>query len=104
MKEGYILEIVDFIKPELLILVPVLYIVGVGLKKSALPDRFIPIFLGLGGIILSAIWTFTTCEFSDYHCILTGIFASFTQGILCSGASVYANQIYKQIINKKGEK
>nr|WP_276329550.1 phage holin family protein [Pseudoruminococcus massiliensis] len=29
------------------------------------------------------------------------MFAAITQGILCAGASVYANQIYKQI--KKGD-
>ncbi|MBS5583227.1 phage holin family protein [Pseudoruminococcus massiliensis] len=33
--------------------------------------------------------------------VWTAIFAAITQGILCAGASVYANQIYKQI--KKGD-
>ena len=93
------LDITDFIKPELLILVPVLYIVGLGLKKTSLP-----LILGASGVILSAIWMFTTCEVFDQRCILTIIFASITQGILCAGASVYANQIYKQLFDKKGEK
>ena len=84
------LDITDFIKPELLILVPVLYIVGLGLKKTSLSDKFIPLI--------------TTCEVFDQRCILTIIFASITQGILCAGASVYANQIYKQLFDKKGEK
>ena len=54
------LDITDFIKPELLILVPVLYIVGLGLKKTSLSDKFIPLILGASGVILSAIWMFTT--------------------------------------------
>ena len=60
--------------------------------------------IGASGVILSAIWMFTTCEVFDQRCILTIIFASITQGILCAGASVYANQIYKQLFDKKGEK
>ena len=45
------LDITDFIKPELLILVPVLYIVGLGLKKTSLSDKFIPLILGASGVI-----------------------------------------------------
>ena len=33
----------EYIKSELLILVPVLYIIGLGLKKSKLKDKWIPI-------------------------------------------------------------
>ena len=36
--------------------------------------------------------------------VWNAIFAAITQGILCAGASVYANQIYKQLFDKKGEK
>lgn len=98
------MEFTDYIKPELLILIPVLYIVGLVLKKSALSDKFIPLILGGTAILLSGVWTFATCEISDYHCVLNGIFAAVTQGILCAGTSVYANQLYKQIIIKKREK
>lgn len=98
------MDITNYIKPELLILVPVLYIVGIALKKTSFLDKFIPLILGAGGIVLSAVWTFTACEVFDYRCVLTAIFASVTQGVLCAGASVYANQIYKQLIDKKGEK
>ena len=34
----------EFIKPELLILIPVLYAVGIGLKKSRVSDTLIPYF------------------------------------------------------------
>ena len=32
----------NYIKTELLILVPVLYLLGAGFKKSQLPDKWIP--------------------------------------------------------------
>lgn len=98
------MEFTDYIKPELLILIPVLYILGLILKRCALNDKFIPLVIGGISIILCAVWTFATCEIIDYHCVLNAIFAAVTQGVLCAGASVYANQIYKQLINKKGER
>ena len=36
-----------YIKSELLVLVPVLYIIGLGLKKSKLADKWIPLALGI---------------------------------------------------------
>jgi len=47
----------NFIKPELLILIPVLYFIGVAIKNTTLiKDKFIPLILGLIGIILSSLW------------------------------------------------
>ena len=37
----------EFIKPELLILIPVLYLIGIGMKKSEIKDKFIPLLLGM---------------------------------------------------------
>lgn len=91
----------EFVKPELLILIPVLYIIGAGLKNSKFKDNFIPMTLGITGIILSVIYIFATTDISGTKDILMGIFISITQGILVAGCSVYFNQIYKQL--KKGE-
>ena len=45
----------DYIKPELLILIPVLYLIGMGLKKSqSVADRKIPLILGACGVLLAA--------------------------------------------------
>ena len=86
----------DYIKTELLILVPVLYIVGIGLKKSPLRDKLIPVFLGIIDIVLSAIWVLATTEIHTLPEVAAAIFTSVTQGIMTAGASVYANQIYVQ--------
>lgn len=87
----------EFIKPELLILIPVLYLIGVGAKKTAFKDEFIPIILGVISIILSSLYVFATSDIDGYKEVLMALFTAFTQGILLAGASVYANQIYKQI-------
>lgn len=86
----------EFIKPELLILVPVLYLVGIGLKKSKLSDRFIPFILGGIAIVLSAAWVVATSNISTLQDVASALFISITQGILSAGASVYANQLYVQ--------
>lgn len=86
----------EFIKPELLILIPVLYIVGIGLKKSKLPDNLIPLFLGGISIVLSTAWVIATSDISTLKDVAYALFISVTQGILSAGASVYVNQLYVQ--------
>lgn len=92
----------EFIRPELVVLIPVLYIVGVGLKKSeAVPDKRIPVILGIVAVGLSALYIGATSAFESTADIFSGIFATITQGVLCAGASVYVNQLIKQ--ESKGE-
>lgn len=86
----------DYIRTELLILIPVLYFVGIGLKKSKLPDKWIPIILGVFAVVLSAISVLSTAEISGLQEMASAIFTAVTQGVLAAGASVYVNQIYIQ--------
>ena len=92
----------DYIKTELLILIPVLYFIGIGLKKSRLPDKWIPITLGISSVVLSAIWVIATADISGLKEAAAAIFTAVTQGVLLAGASVYVNQLYIQ--TKKEEK
>ena len=75
----------NFITPELFALIPVLYLIGMGIKKTAwIKDGYIPAILGIIGIVLSCLY-------------LEGVsFSAITQGVLCAGASVYVNQLIKQ--------
>lgn len=86
----------NFIKPELLILVPVLLFIGAAIKKSNLKDAFIPLILGAVGIFFAGLYVFATETVNGAQDVATALFTAFTQGVLCAGASVYANQIYKQ--------
>lgn len=86
----------EFIKPELLVLVPVLYIIGVAVKKSKIADKFIPLILGGVSIALSALWVFSTSAYAGAQEIAAAVFTAIVQGILIAGASVYVNQIYVQ--------
>lgn len=90
------MDLKEFIKPELLILVPVLYIVGIGLKKSKISDTLIPVILGGIAVILSAAWVIATSDISTLKDVALALFISITQGILSAGASVYVNQLYVQ--------
>ena len=91
----------DYIKSELLVLIPVLYFIGMGLKKSNLSDKWIPLVLGIVSVFMSAVWVFASSDVSGVQQIVSAFFTAVTQGILAAGASVYTNQIYVQ--SKKNE-
>lgn len=86
----------EFIKPELLILIPVMYLVGVALKKSQIADKNIPLTLGAISVILSYLFIISTSNIDGYQDAIMAVFSGLTQGILCAGASVYVNQVIKQ--------
>lgn len=90
----------DYIKTELLVLIPVLYFIGIGLKKSKLPDKWIPTTLGAIAVALSSVWVIATAEISGLQETASAIFTAVTQGVLVAGASVYANQLYIQATKK----
>lgn len=97
------MEITSYIEPELYIIVPVLYVLGTLIKKSSINDKYIPIILGVMGILLVTAYKLAAnipCGFSD---ILKVIFAGVTQGLLCAAGSVYADNIVKQMKKDKAE-
>lgn len=78
--------------PELLVLVPVLYFIGMAVKHTEfILDKYIPLLLGFIGIALSVLYVGAVSGISAI-----GIFTAITQGVLVAGASVYVNQIVKQ--------
>ena len=80
----------QYIEPKLLILVPVMYIIGIGLKKSRVADKYIPLLLGVISVVLAA------NDLKSDREILFAFFTAVTQGILAAGASVYVSQLYIQ--------
>jgi len=85
----------EFVKPELIILIPVLYLFGIALKNTLLiKDNFVPFMLGIIGIVLAIIYVLATVSITTYQDALMGVFTALTQGILCAGCSVYFNQVF----------
>lgn len=93
----YLEVIKEYVKPELLVVAVVLYFIGMGIKNTEkISDKYIPVILGIVGVIISAIYVVATSTFDGYQSILMAIFTSVVQGILVAGLSVYANQLVKQ--------
>lgn len=87
----------EFIKPEVLVLIPVLYIIGLFFKNAAtIADKYIPFLLGLFGVLLCILYMAATMELGNWQEILAFVFGGITQGVLCAGAAVYVNQLIKQ--------
>ena len=86
----------EFIKPELIVLIPVLYLFGMALKKSEIADKHIPLVLGVASVMMCLLYIVASSAFNGWQEILMSAFTGITQGILCAGASVYVNQIVKQ--------
>ena len=90
-------QIMNYVKPELIVVAVVLYFIGIGLKKAeAVPDKYIPLILGGIGIVLCALWVLANGPLTSESEIVMAVFTSIVQGILVAGLSTYINQIIKQ--------
>ncbi|WP_019910547.1 phage holin family protein [Paenibacillus sp. HW567] len=83
--------VANFIKPELLIVVAVCWVIGYVLKQTPrVPDWTIVYAVTVVAIIVV--------------CIIQGFTAgSILQGVLCGAVAVYGNQLVKQTTKKSGE-
>lgn len=85
-------EFLNYIKPELFIVVIVLYFVGMIIKDSEIiNDKYIPAILGIVGILICSLYVLGIEGFS-----IIGMFTGMTQGVITAGVAVYANQLIKQ--------
>lgn len=92
------MDIMSYVRPELLVVAVVLYFLGMWLKQAAfIKDKCIPLVLGIVGIFVCGIYVASVATFTTAQDILSAIFAAITQGILVAGLSNYVNQIIKQI-------
>ena len=90
-------QIMNYVKPELIVVAIVLYFCGMALKQTqVVKDKYIPMLLGAGGIVLCGIWVLATSPLGNGQEIAMAVFAAIVQGILMAGLSNYVNQIIKQ--------
>lgn len=86
------MDFTTYITPELLVLVPVLYALGMTLKQTKkIKDNYIPAILTGVGIVMSCMWLFIG------GINAASIFSGIVQGILVAAAAVYSNQLLKQL-------
>lgn len=91
------MDIMNYVKPELIVVAIVLYFIGLGIKKAEnIKDKYIPCILGVLGIVLSAIWVCANSQLNTTQDVLMAVFTSIIQGILVAGLSTYVNQLIKQ--------
>lgn len=91
-------QIMNYVKPELVVVAIVLYFIGMWLKKAeAVTDKYIPIILGTVGIAICGIYVVATCRLSGVQNIAMAVFTAIVQGVLVAGLSTYVNQIFKQL-------
>lgn len=90
------MDIVSYIKPELLVLVPALYVLGAVLKKAKkVKDNLIPLILTVVSLVLCCLYVLGTEGISA-----TSVFTAIVQGLLCVAGAVYGNQLFKQLTDK----
>ena len=91
-------QIMNYVKPELIVVAIALYFLGLWLKQAAfIKDKYIPLVLGIVGIFVCGIWVMATATFATGQDIALALFTAIVQGILVAGLSTYVNQIIKQI-------
>lgn len=91
--------VMNYVKPELVVVAIVLYLIGIGLKKTEfISDKYIPVILGCIGIVMALIYVLAvSLPISGTGEVLMAIFTAIVQGILCAGLSTYVNQMIKQL-------
>ena len=87
----------NYIKPELIIVAIALYFVGIWIKNTEyIKDKWIPLILGITGIVICAIWVLANTPIGTWQELLMAIFTAIIQGILVAALSTYVNQLIKQ--------
>lgn len=89
-------NILNYIKPELLVVAIALYFIGEILKSSKVNDTKIPLILGGVGVVLSVAYIFATVSITNYQDVIMCLFTGITQGFIVAGVSVYCKQLIIQ--------
>lgn len=91
----------EYIRSELLIVTPVLYIIARMLENSKVSNERIPWLLLVIAVILAGLYTFATTDISTYSRFLMALFSTAVQGVLLSGTAVFGGILGKLVANKK---
>lgn len=85
--------IISYIKPELLVVSLVLYIVGIALKKAeSVADNKIPFVLLAISVVLTTLWCVATTAVANAQEVCMLIFTILIQSVLITGVPVLVSQ------------
>ena len=91
------MDYTTYIKPELLVLIPVLIFIGYCLKTSAaVKDKLIPALLAAVGVVLAAVYVLVATIIAAPQDGAQAVFTAIVQGFLCAAGAVFGDQIVKQ--------
>ena len=96
------MEFIDYIQMDLLVLVPLLFVIGLFLKKLPIftMEWLIPIILWVLGVALSILYLAIELN----HGLSAGtMLVGFIQGTFVAATSVFGNEIVKQVVIKRIE-
>lgn len=90
--------LMQYVRPELVVLVVVLYCIGLALKNTkTIADEMIPFILGVLSVLITALYIVAVSDTpKGYQEVLGMIFNIIVQGICAAAAAVFFNQSYKQ--------
>lgn len=96
--EGLVISIKEYISPELVYMIPILIVIGSGLKKSTrVSDTLIPLILSCLGIPIALVVSLASkYEPMSAYQIVVWILMGIGQGIFLGAASVGVHQFFKQ--------
>lgn len=96
--EGLVISIKEYISPELVYMIPILIVIGSGLKKSArVSDTLIPLILSFLGIPIALVVSLASkYEPMSAYQIVVWLLMGIGQGIFLGAASVGVHQFFKQ--------
>lgn len=89
------MQIVEYIKPELLVVSAVLYFLNRMIKQSRIIDcRYIPLINCVAGIFICGSYVVSVSPITTSQRFSLALFTAITQGILVAGISTYAYKVF----------
>ena len=82
----------EYIKPELLVLVPLMFGLGAALKADKrFPSANIPYTLAVAGMALAALYGAATAQLDGWQSVALAVFTAIVQGGLCALCLLYTS-------------
>ena len=91
----------EYIKSELLVLTPVLYVLAKMLENSHLDNERIPWIVLAAAVFLAGLYTFAKTDISTLAGFLMALFSTIVQGVLLSGTAIFGGILGKLIVKNK---